>query len=244
MFVYYKTVQLKDDVMNLIIFGPPGSGKGTYSSRLIKHVNIVKISTGDMFRDAIKNQTELGMKAKEYNDRGELVPDEIVIRMFKERIEQPDCKKGFILDGFPRTLPQAKALERIAKIDAIINIIAPDEILIEKISARRICKNTKCDGNYNIADIRKTIDGIDYILPPILPGKEGTCDKCGSELYQRKDDRSEVIKERLKVYEKQSKPLIKYYKRIVPFVNIHMNRPPEIIVERILEGLKKLGLVE
>lgn len=197
-----------------------------------------------MFRDALKNQTELGMNAKEYMDKGELVPDDIVIEMFKKRIEKLDAKKGFILDGFPRTLPQVKTLEKITKIDAIINIIAPEEILVEKISARRICKNTKCDGNYNIANIKKTINGIDYILPPLLPEKPGICDKCGSKLYQRKDDKPEVIKERLRVYEKQSNPVIDYYKGRIPFVNVHMNRSPQIIVDKILEGLNKLGLVE
>ncbi len=245
-FPKFLQIITKGNKMNLIIFGPPGSGKGTYSMRLIKHLDIIKISTGDIFRDAIKNQTELGTKAKEYMDRGDLVPDGIVIGMLKKRIEQPDCKNGFILDGFPRTLDQVKTLEKITKIDAIINIIAPEEILIEKISARRICKNTKCDGNYNIADIRKTINGIDYILPPLLPEKPGICEKCGSELYQRDDDSPKLIKERLKVYEKQSKPVLEYYKKSgkIPFVNVHMNRPPKIIVNKILEGLKNLGLVE
>ena len=231
--------------MNLIIFGPPGSGKGTYSMRLQKPLNIVKISTGDIFRDAVKENTELGKKVATYLKEGKLVPDEIVTEVLKERLSKPDVKNGFILDGYPRTVNQAKSLEKIAKIDAIIKIIAPEEILIEKISARRICKNTKCDGNYNIANIRKTIDGIEYILPPLLPKKPGICDKCGSELYQRDDDKPEVIKKRLEVYKKQSKPVIDYYKKKgnIPFVNIHMNRPPEIIVKKILDELKKLGLI-
>ncbi len=231
--------------MNLIIFGPPGSGKGTYSMRLQEQLNIVKISTGDIFRDAVKRNTELGRKVASYLKEGKLVPDEIVTEVVRKRLSEPDVKKGFILDGYPRTVNQAKELEKMAKIDAIINIIAPEEILIEKISARRICRNTKCDGNYNIADIRKTINGIEYILPPLLPKKPGICDKCGSELYQREDDKPEVVKKRLEVYKKQSKPVIDYYKKKgnIPFVNIHMNRPPEIIVKKIIEKLKDLGLV-
>lgn len=228
--------------MKLIIFGPPGSGKGTYSSRLQQALGIVKISTGDIFRDEIKRDTELGREVAQYLNSGALVPDEITIEVLKSRISQPDARNGFILDGFPRTLEQARALEKITNIDAAINILAHEEVLIEKLSARRICKNTKCDGNYNIADIRKTVDGIEYVLPPILPKKPGVCDKCGSEIFQRNDDRPEIVRERLKIYESQSKPVIKYFQEKIPFVNVYMNKPPEIIVEEIRQGLKKLNL--
>ncbi|MBU5537118.1 MAG: nucleoside monophosphate kinase [Candidatus Aenigmatarchaeota archaeon] len=232
--------------MNLIIFGPPGSGKGTYSQRIAPKLGIVKISTGDIYREIVKNdKTSFGKMIADILSRGELVPDDITNKILEERISQPDAKKGFILDGYPRTLNQAKFLEGTTKIDAIINIIAPEEILIEKISARRVCSNPKCDGNYNIADINRTIDGVEYLLPPLLPKKDMICDKCGSKLYQRNDDTPEVIKERLKIYEKQTSPVIEYYKKTnIPFVNVHMNRPPNEIVEKILEELKKLNLIK
>jgi adenylate kinase len=151
--------------------------------------------------------------------------------------------KNFILDGYPRTVSQVKFMESKVKIDAIIQIIAPREILIEKISARRICSNTSCTGNYNIADINKTIEGINYILPPLLPKKDMTCDKCGSFLYQRKDDMRESIEERLKIYENQTKPLLEHFKKNgYRFVTVYMNRPPEEVVHKIIEGLNKLGL--
>ncbi len=232
--------------MNLIIFGPPGSGKGTYSSRLAPKLGILKVSTGDIFRAMAKEQTELGRKIAKILSSGQFVSDDFTMEILKERLSRPDAKNGFILDGVPRTVTQAQTLDKMEKIDAIINIIAPEEILIEKISARRTCKNTKCDGNYNIADIRKTINGINYNLPPLLPKKNNVCDKCGSELYQRDDDKPEVVKERLKVYEKQAKPVLEHYKKQgkIPFVNVHMSRPPEEMVELILSELKKIGLVK
>jgi len=228
--------------MNLMIFGPPGSGKGTYGSRLEPIFNIKRISTGEIFRDEVKKKSELGRKAEEYLNRGELVPDKIVIDMLKGRLDDLG-NKNFILDGYPRTVDQAKALDKIVKIDAIINIIAPEEILIEKAKARRICSNTKCDGNYNVADIKKTIDGIDYILPPLLPKKSRICDKCGSKLYQRVEDADEnIIKKRLKVYEDQSKPVLRHYKGKTKFVEVYMSRPPKTVVETIAKEIKKLGL--
>jgi len=227
--------------MKLIIFGPPGSGKGTYASRLKEKFDLEKISTGDIFREEVKKGSELGKKVEAYLKRGELVPDEIVVEVVKERIKNLD---NFILDGFPRTVKQAEALEKITKIDAIIKINAHEEILVEKISGRRICSNPSCDGNYNIADIHKTIGGIEYILPPLLPKEDMKCDKCGSLLIQRDDDRPEVVKERLRVYEEQSKPVLDYYKKKgnISFIEVWMNRPPEIVVEKIIEGLKNLGL--
>ncbi len=234
--------------MRLILFGPPGVGKGTQAQILSQKLNIPHISTGDILREAVKNQTELGLKAKSFMDKGELVPDDVMIGIIKEVLSSERCKNGFILDGFPRTVNQAKALDKMIKIDAIIKINAHPEVLIEKISGRRICSNPKCDGNYNIADIHKTIDGIEYILPPLLPKEYMKCDKCGSPLVQREDDKPEVVKERLRIYEEQSKPVLEYYKRKrknkVPFVEVWMNRPPEIIVEKIIEGLKNLGLVK
>ncbi|MEM1574868.1 MAG: nucleoside monophosphate kinase [Nitrososphaerota archaeon] len=231
--------------MKLIIFGPPGSGKGTYSMRLKEKLGLEKISTGDIFREAIKSGSELGKEVEKYLKSGQLVPDDIVIKVVKEKIKNLE---NFILDGYPRTIEQAKALDKIVKIDAIINIIAPKEIIIEKLSGRRICSNPKCDGNYNIADIHRIIDGIEYILPPLLPKEDMKCDKCGSPLIQREDDKPEVIEERLNIYEQQSKPVLQYYKRKrknkIPFIEVYMNRPPEIVVEKIISSLKERNIIK
>jgi adenylate kinase len=227
-------------MVKLIIFGPPGAGKGTYSFRLERAIGITKISTGDILRNEIKIGSEIGKKVEKYMNAGQLVPDEIVIEILKEALKKAS-PKGFILDGYPRTVNQAKILEKLTKIDAIINLIIPDEIIIEKMSARRICKN--CGEIYNIADIHKTINGVEYILPPMLPKEDMKCDKCGGPLIQRDDDKPEVIRERIEVYKKQSKPVIDYYKGKVPFINIHVNRGPEIMVKKIIEELKKHGFI-
>jgi len=230
--------------MKLIIFGPPGSGKGSYASRLEPKLGIKRIATGDVYRDEMKRGTELGKKVTDYYKKGELVPDDITIEVLRKKLKEVN-ENNFILDGYPRTVEQAKALEKIVKIDAIILILTHEEILIEKTQARRICSNTQCDGNYNLADIRKTVDGVEYELPALLPKKDMICDKCGSKLYQRDEDTNlELIKKRLKVYEKQSKPVIDFYKGKVPFINIFMNRPPDQLVERILQGLKNLKLIK
>lgn len=229
--------------MKLIIFGPPGAGKGTYSIRLKEKFGLEKVSTGDIFREEIKKSSELGKKVESLLKEGKLVSDDIVIEVIKKKLKNLN---NFILDGFPRTIEQAKALDKITKIDAIIKINASKEILIEKISARRICSNPKCDGNYNIAGIKKTINGISYILPPLLPRNDMKCDKCGSPLIQRDDDNPKTIEERLKVYENQSKPIIEYYnskkKNKVKFIEVWMNRPPEEIVQTIIEGLNDLKI--
>ncbi len=223
--------------MKLAIFGAPGSGKGTYSKRLSARLGIAHVSTGDIFREEVNKGSGLGKKVADYMAKGNLVPDEIVIEALKKKLSQPECKNGFILDGFPRTVEQAKALDKITKIEKIINLHVPHEILIEKISARRICK--KCGDIYNIADINKTIDGVDYILPPMLPKPPGACDKCGGELYQREDETPEIVQNRLKIAEEKLKPTIDYYRGKVPFAEIHVNRGPEIMVGRILAELGK-----
>lgn len=216
--------------MKLIILGAPGSGKGTQTSRLKSMLNIPAISTGDIFRNEIKEGTELGKRIKKYLDSGQLVPDEIVIEVIKGRINQPDCKNGFILDGFPRTLEQARALDEIVKIDACINLAVPKEIIVKRLSARRTCRN--CGEVYNLLVLRPKVDNI--------------CDKCGGPLYQRDDDKEEVIEERFRVYEKQTAPLLEYYRQRVPVITVSCNSvdaPPELITNRIIDGLKKLKLI-
>lgn len=228
--------------MKLIIFGPPGSGKGTYSRILREKIGIEKISTGDILRAEIKKGSEIGKLAKSYVKEGKLVPDEVVNEIVKERIEK--TKDNFILDGYPRTIEQAEFLLNLTKIDAIINIKVHDEILVEKICARRICSNPNCDGNYNIADIRTTIEGVEYMLPPLLPKNNMRCDKCGSELIQRADDKPEIIRDRIEIYSKQTKPVFEFLvNKNIPVVNVWMNRPPNQIVEKIIEGLKQLSLL-
>lgn len=215
--------------MRFIIFGPPGAGKGTYASRLGSKLKIAKISTGDVFREEIKRDTGLAMKVADYLNKGELVPDGIVVEVLKERIIRPESKKGFILDGYPRTLRQAKALDKMAKIDAIIRLMVPEWVIIERLSNRRICR----------------ICGAVYNLKYLKPKKAGVCDECGGELYQREDDKPEVIKERLRVYEAETRPLIDYYKDKTPLVDIEcesVDVPPEPVVEKILQELKKLNL--
>ncbi|MBU5682424.1 MAG: nucleoside monophosphate kinase [Candidatus Aenigmatarchaeota archaeon] len=222
--------------MRLIIFGPPGSGKGTYSSILKEKLGIEKISTGDIFRAEVKKQSELGKKVESYLKQGLLVPDEIVIEVVKKIIDEK--KDNFILDGFPRTVNQAEWLINYIKIDAIIKINVHDEILIEKISGRRVCSNPNCDGNYNITDIDKVIDGIHYKLPSLLPKNDMICDKCGSKLIQRDDDRPEIVRERLKVYYQQTKPVEEYLrKKGLYFVEIWANREPKFIAEEIISKL-------
>lgn len=217
-------------MVNLIIFGAPGSGKGTYASRLKLKLDVEIVATGDIFREMIKEGTLLGQKVKVYVEKGLLVPDEITTEVLKQNLAKIPKVKGFILDGYPRTTEQAKTLQRIAKIDAIIHLIVPDWIIIERLSSRRICKN--CGAIYNMLYLK--------------PKNDMLCDKCGGPLYQRSDDTPEVIKNRIQVYEKQTQPLLEYYrKKGVPFVEARCQKletPPETVVEEIMEGLKKLKL--
>ncbi|MEM2281512.1 MAG: nucleoside monophosphate kinase [Candidatus Bathyarchaeia archaeon] len=217
-------------MVNLIIFGAPGSGKGTYASRLKEKLNVEVIATGDIFRDMIRADTPLGRKVREYVEKGLLVPDEITLDVLRESLSKIPKGKGFILDGYPRTVWQAQALDEIAKIDAIIHLTVPDWIIIERLSARRICQN--CGAIYNMLFLKPKNDMI--------------CDNCGGPLYQRPDDTPEVIKKRIEVYEKQTQPLLEYYRgKGVPFVEAKCEKletPPEAVVEEILKGLRRLNL--
>jgi len=186
--------------VNLVLMGLPGAGKGTQAEKIVEKYEIPHISTGDMFRAAMKEGTELGLKAKSYMDNGELVPDEVTIGIVRERLSKGDCKKGFLLDGFPRTVAQAEALESIMndlgkKIDYVIYIDVNKDLLMERLTGRRICKN--CGSTYHL-----------IFNPPKSPGK---CDRCGGELYQRADDNAETVQNRLDVNLKQTKPLIDFY---------------------------------
>lgn len=188
--------------MRLIMLGAPGAGKGTHALLLSKEYNIPQISTGDILRSHIKNETDLGKKAKKYMDKGLLVPDELVVEIVKKRIQEEDCKEGFILDGFPRTIPQAEALDKALEelaiaLDKVVNIDVPDEVIIKRMAGRRVCSN--CGASYHIENKK--------------PLKENICDECGSELKQREDDKEETVRKRLQVYEEQTKPLIEYYEK-------------------------------
>lgn len=187
--------------MKIVMLGAPGAGKGTQAIKIADKYDIPHISTGDIFRANIKGGTELGQKAKSYIDKGELVPDEVTIGMLLDRIAQDDCKNGYVLDGFPRTIPQAESLTKALKsqgdqIDFALNIDVPDEAIIERMSGRRACP--KCGATYHIV----------YAAPKT----ENICDKCGTELIIRSDDKPETVKDRLNVYHQQTEPLIAYYK--------------------------------
>ncbi len=218
-------------MVNTIIFGAPGSGKGTYASRLQSKLGVDVIAMGDIFREIMKEDTQLGRKVKGYVEKGLLVPDDVVVEVLKQRLAKTRPENGFILDGYPRTIDQAKALENIAKIDVIIQLTVPDWIIIERLSTRRICRN--CGEVYNIRYLK--------------PKRNMICDKCGGPLYQRPDDTPEVIKRRIEVYERQTQPLLQYYKeKGVPFIEFKCEKldvPPEVGVEEILKGLKKLKLI-
>ncbi len=182
--------------MNLILLGAPGAGKGTQAEVISEHLHIPTISTGNIIREALKSGSELGVKAKSFMDSGALVPDEIVIAIIKERLAEDDCQNGFILDGFPRTIPQAEALDRMGvQIDRVIDIEVADDVIARRVSGRRVC--LACGATYH----------LDYKKSRV----EGVCDKCGDTLVQRKDDHPDTVKERLQVYHDQTEPLKSYY---------------------------------
>ncbi|NLZ38404.1 MAG: adenylate kinase [Firmicutes bacterium] len=188
--------------MRIILLGPPGAGKGTQAEKLVKKYKIPHISTGDIFRAALQEGTELGLRAKEYMDQGELVPDDLVVDIVKERLEQEDAQNGYLLDGFPRTLAQAEALDESLRasgtpLTGVINISVDPQELLERLTGRRVCRG--CGATYHIK-----------FNPPTV---RSVCDKCGGELYQREDDTVETVKQRLEVYRQQTAPLIEYYGR-------------------------------
>ena len=212
--------------MNLILLGPPGAGKGTQAQLMVDRYHIPQISTGDILRAAVKGKTPLGMKAKGFMDQGKLVPDELVIGIIEERLKAADCHPGFILDGFPRTIAQAEALQPILSkmgrsIDHVVNIEVEDEELVRRLTGRRTCKN--CGAMFHIVFH--------------APKREGICDRCGGTLYQREDDKEETIRTRLKEYQKQTSPLIQYYQQKKTLRSIQGVGGQEQIFEQIIRLL-------
>ena len=206
--------------MNIIFLGPPGAGKGTQAQRICDALNIPQISTGDMLRRAIADQTPTGLKAKSYMDAGGLVPDDVIIAIVKERLQAEDCKNGYILDGFPRTVPQAEALEGIASIDKVVELAVDDEVLIKRISGRRVC--LACGATYHVSGL----NGSD------------TCAKCGEKLIQREDDKAETVLNRLRSYHSKTAPLVDFYRARGKLAEIDGAGGVDAIFAEIMKALK------
>ncbi|MBQ1661392.1 MAG: adenylate kinase [Treponema sp.] len=206
--------------MNFIFLGPPGAGKGTLAAQVSEEYRIPQISTGDIFRENIKNQTELGKKVKAVIDAGGLVSDDLVLEIVGDRLKKDDCKNGFILDGFPRTIPQAEAFEKLGIPVQVVNFEVNNQLIIDRLSNRRVCK--ECKANYNVK-----------FMPPKVEGK---CDKCGGELFTREDDKIESITNRLEVYRKETEPLIDFYRKLDKMVDIDSARDSK----EVLVDFKKL----
>ena len=212
--------------MKLILLGAPGAGKGTQAEIVCREKNIPTISTGNILREALKNGTEMGLKAKSYMESGQLVPDEILIGIIKDRIQEPDCKNGFILDGFPRTIPQAEALDAMgAGIDAVLDIEVADEAIIARMSGRRVCE--QCGASYH----------MDYKKPKV----EGKCDACGGTRVQRKDDHPDTVKERLEVYHSMTEPLKEFYSKQGKLLVVHGQEEIADTTRLVLEALEDLS---
>lgn len=205
--------------MNVILLGAPGAGKGTQAEIISEKLGIPTISTGNILREAVKNGTEIGLKAKSYMDAGQLVPDEVIVGIVKERVAQDDCKKGFILDGMPRTIPQAEALvKQDVKIDKVISIEIADQVIEERMTGRRVC--TGCGASYHVA------------ANP--PKAEGVCDACGGALEIRKDDAPETVKSRLQVFHNETEPLKSFYEKMGVLTEVEGDRPIENVTKDIL----------
>jgi adenylate kinase len=213
--------------MNLVMLGPPGAGKGTQAALLAEKLGVPHVATGDLFREALKNETDLGLTAKSYMERGELVPDEVTVAMVRERLQKPDSESGVILDGFPRTIEQAEALEDLLDeqgeaIDAAVFIDAAEDELVRRLSSRWTCRN--CQAVYNV------------ISNP--PHQEGKCDICGGELYQRADDVPETVRNRIRVYRRQTSPLVDYYQDQGLLITIKSEGGIERVQQKIQEALQ------
>lgn len=213
--------------MKLVLLGPPGAGKGTQAKFLVEELGLVHISTGDIFRSNIKEETDLGKQVKAYLAEGKLVPDELTIAMVWDRLDQDDLQNGYLLDGFPRTIAQAEALDqglekRGQELDAVICINVPNETLIQRLAGRRVCPD--CGSSYHVTENP--------------PKKEGICDSCGAQLIQREDDSEETVRERITVYDKQTKPLVDYYKKEGKLLDINGDQDVALVTEDIRKALK------
>lgn len=213
--------------MIIVLLGSPGSGKGTQADKIFEKYNIPHISTGDIFRDNIKRQTSIGVEAKKYIDKGLLVPDEVTLKIVKDRFTQPDCSKGFLLDGFPRTIAQAEALDVELqktgnKLDLVINLDVQDETIISRMTGRRVCN--KCGATYNLTFSKPTV--------------ENTCDKCGGSLFAREDDKYETVVNRLKVYKTETQPLIDFYKNKDVLISVNGELDAETVFQNICNALE------
>lgn len=216
--------------MNIILLGPPGAGKGTQAAGIVEKYKVPHISTGDIFRENIKQGTDLGKKAQEYMNKGELVPDDLVIEIATSRLAEDDCKNGFLLDGFPRTVYQAEKLDEFlkakgGKIDHVLDIAVGKEELMKRLIGRRVCRS--CGATYHIVN-----------MPP---AKEGVCDKCGGELYQRSDDKEETVANRIDVYEAQTKPLVNYYEKAGVLAHIDGTIGLKNVFDDIVKVLGAIG---
>lgn len=210
--------------MKLVIFGPPGAGKGTQAQKLSKKYGIPQIATGDLLREHVAKKTPIGIKVKEMLDAGKLGPDDLVVQMIKERVSQPDCRNGYLLDGFPRTMNQAKELEKMTDIDLVLNIAVDHKALVERAVGRRICP--KCAAVYHVKS-----------NPPKMPGM---CDKCGSSLIQRDDDKEETVQKRLGVYREQTAPLIEHYRAKGKLVDIDGSKGIAGVFDQMVAAVDKL----
>ena len=215
--------------MRILFLGAPGAGKGTQCKKLAEKLNIIHLSSGDLLREAVRKETPAGEKAKGFMDKGLLVPDEVLIAMFREALASDEVKKGFLLDGFPRNLPQAKELDELfeelsAGLDTVINLSIKDDLLEERITGRRVCPNKQCNAVYHLK-----------FAPPAT---EGVCDQCKETLSHRSDDKPEVVKQRLKTYREQTEPLIEYYEGKGLVATVDGEGSPEEVFARILKALK------
>lgn len=211
--------------MKLVIFGPPSAGKGTQAQRLSTKYGIPQVATGDLLRKAVADKTPLGLKVKSFLDQGKLGPDNLIVQLIRERVSKPDCKNGYLLDGFPRTMGQARELEKMTDVDLVLNIVVDFDVLVERAVGRRTCP--KCSAVYHLK-----------FNPPM---NEGECEKCGAPLIQRDDDKEETVRDRLKVYEEQTAPLIEYYRKKGKLVDINGFGGIDAVFGRMVEAISGIS---
>ena len=210
--------------MKLVVFGPPSAGKGTQAQKLSAKYGLPQVSTGDLLRKAVADKTPLGVKVKSYLDQGRLGPDDLIVKLIKERVSKPDCRNGYLLDGFPRTMGQAKELDKMTNVDLVLNIVVDMEVLVERAVGRRSCP--KCGAVYHVK-----------FNPPT---NAGTCEKCGSSLVQRDDDKEETVRNRLKVYQEQTAPLIEHYRKKGKLVDIDGSAGIDAVFSQMVKAVSKL----